>query len=150
MVNKFDPYKNFGFLTDRVSRLIHARVEQVKMEKGFTFPNSCLGVLADLWAKDGIRQQDLADALIRNKSSINKMLVALEKDGLIKRVMDENDRRQNRIFLTRKGNAFKSYVTKRASLGEKIATAGLSAKDVETTKKVLHMIYENLLTDHNS
>lgn len=148
-LKEFDPYKNFGFLTDRVSRLINARVDKVIVEKGFSFPNSCMGILADLWVKDGIRQQDLADALIRNKSSINKMLLALEKDSLIERKIDENDKRQNRIYLTKKGKAFKSFVAKRACIGEKLATAGASEHEIDITRNVLKRMYDNLQLDYN-
>ncbi len=147
---RFDPHNNFGFLTDRVSRLIHTRIEAVKKEKCYSFSNACLGILAELWKKDGIKQQDLADALIRNKSSINKMLLSLEKDGMIYRETDEEDKRQNRIYLTREGKGFRTFISKRASKGESIATQGLKDSEVETAKKVLKIMYENLLNDHNS
>lgn len=146
---QFDPYKNFGFLTDRVSRLIHARVEAVKKEKSYSFSNACLGILAELWMKDGIKQQDLADALIRNKSSINKMLLSLEKDGMIYRQIDETDKRQNRIYLTAEGKRFRTFIKKRAHMGELCATEGLDESEIQTAKKVLKVMYENLLNDHN-
>jgi DNA-binding MarR family transcriptional regulator len=147
---KFNPYRNFGFLTDKVSRLIHARVEAVKKDKSYSFSNACLGILAELWMKDGIKQQDLANALIRNKSSINKMLLSLEKDGLIYREIDSVDKRQNRIYLTPEGKRFRSFVKKKAKRGESLATQGLDESEVETAKKVLKVMYENLLNDHNS
>lgn len=148
-MSEFNPYDHFGFLTRRVSRLITNRIEIEKSKRGFEFPISCISILAELWRADGLKQQDLANSLIRNKSSITKMLVALEKDGLITRQSVDYDRRERRIFLTTVGQDFKKHITNKSIRGEKIATQGLTIEEVKTAKKVLKSIYEQLLISNN-
>lgn len=149
MPKNFNPYDHFGFLTGRVSRLIDYKVEAEKAKRNYSFPNSCMGILANLWAQDGIKQQDLADEMIRNKSSITKMILALVNDGLVERKIDDIDRRQKRIYLTKEGREFKQFIIKKALKGEKQATKGLTAEEVLISKKVLQTIYTNLNKAHN-
>ncbi len=149
LAKTFNPYDHFGFLTGRVSRLITNRIEAEKARRGYDFPISCLSILAELWKEDGVKQQDLADTLVRHKSSITKMIVALEKDGLIIRRSVDTDKREKRIFLTTEGNNFKLHVVKKSCKGEKIATEGLTDEEIKTAKKVLKTIYERLLIHNN-
>jgi len=149
MPKEFNPYNHFGFLTGRVSRLIDYKVETEKTKRRYSFPSSCMGILANLWAQDGIKQQDLADDMVRNKSSITKMILALEKDGLVERKIDKKDKRQKRIYLTKEGKEFKRHIIKKAIKGEKRATAGLKEEEVEIAKKVLQTMYSNLNKAHN-
>lgn len=148
MSTRFNPYDHFGFLTGRVSRLIDYKVEAEKARRNYTFPKSCMGILANLWAQDGIKQQDLADDMIRNKSSITKMILALEKDGLVERKIDNQDKRKKKIYLTKEGKEFKRFIIEKARNGEKQATKGLQAEEVSIAKKVLQTIYSNLNKAH--
>ena len=55
-----------------------------KMKKeGFDFPISCIGIMADLWSKDGVTQKQLGSSMIKTKSSVTKMLESLESSKLI-------------------------------------------------------------------
>ena len=60
-----------------------------------------LEILACLWQQDGINQQELADKTIKDKSSMTYLVDNLVKRGMVKRVADKNDRRNNLIFLTK-------------------------------------------------
>jgi len=108
-----------------------------------------MGLLANLWAQEGIKQQDLADDMIRKKSSIAKLILALVKDGLVELKIDEIDRRQKRIYLTKEGREFKRFIIKKALNGEKQATEGLHPEEFLIAKTVLQTIYTNLNKAHN-
>ena len=60
-------------------------------------------ILACLWKDDGIRQQDLADKTLKDKTSLTYLVDNLSKRGLVTRLEDKNDRRSKLIFLTKKG-----------------------------------------------
>ena len=60
-------------------------------------------VMLCLWTKDGIRQQDLADKTLKDKTSLTYLIDNLNKRGLVTRMEDKNDRRSKLIFLTNKG-----------------------------------------------
>src|ERR1700722_9754253 len=61
-----------------------------------------LEILACLWQQDGINQQEITDKTIKDKSSMTYLVDNLVKRGMVKRVADKNDRRNNLIFLTKK------------------------------------------------
>ena len=61
----------------------------------------CLRLLS---ANDGITQRDLADALHLARSTVSKMLQAMEKSGAIERQPDEHDQRLTRVYLTAAGH----------------------------------------------
>ncbi len=48
-------------------------------------------------------QQDIAEIMKKDKSVVLRMIDVLEKDGLLMRSTDPNDRRRNIISLTKKG-----------------------------------------------
>ena len=50
----------------------------------------------------GLSQKEIADKLGLEGPTIIPIIDKLEKDGFVKRMVDKNDRRNNRIFLTEK------------------------------------------------
>ena len=140
----FNPYKHFGFLTNRVARLIIKSVEPSMNEDGHHFPVSCVGILADLWSKDGISQKELGTSLVKTKSSINKMLTALESEGFIIKKDDPNDGRGKLIFLTEKGKEMQFIIEKKGKEMEEMLLSDCTKKEVKIAKKVLAKMYKKL------
>ncbi|HEV3221679.1 MAG TPA: MarR family transcriptional regulator [Puia sp.] len=62
-----------------------------------------LEIMACLWNKDGINQQELADITIKDKSSMTYLVDNLVKRNMVSREPDTNDRRNNLICLTKEG-----------------------------------------------
>jgi DNA-binding MarR family transcriptional regulator len=50
--------------------------------------------------EEGVSQAQLADALCLAASTVTKMLLRLERDGVVERRPDEEDARISRVFLT--------------------------------------------------
>jgi DNA-binding MarR family transcriptional regulator len=50
-----------------------------------------------------INQQEIADIVSKDKSSVTYLINSLVKRGLVKRVENKNDRRNKQIFLTPMG-----------------------------------------------
>jgi DNA-binding MarR family transcriptional regulator len=61
------------------------------------------GLLIELWEKDGLTNAEIAELLDIRPSSVTAQVNNLENAGMVKRVVDENDKRVSRIFLTKKG-----------------------------------------------
>ena len=144
MASTFNPYNHFGFLTNRVARLIIRSVEPSMAEDGHHFPVSCIGILADLWSKDGVNQKDLGTSLVKNKSSINKMLTALENEGFITKKDDPLDGRGKLIFLTEKGKEMQFIIEKKGKEMEEMILSDCTEEEVKITKKVLSKMYKKL------
>jgi DNA-binding MarR family transcriptional regulator len=140
----FDPYQHFGFLTNRVARLINHLIEPILIEKGYKFPVSCIGIMADLWSRDGVTQKELGLSLIKTKSSITKMLDALLKEKLIYKTDHPEDKRNKLIFLTKEGRELQEFVSKTGKIAEKMLLSQTSDQDLQTAKAVLKTLYLNL------
>jgi len=107
-------------------------------------PPSCIGVLADLWQSDGMNQKELGLSVIKTKSSINKILAALTKNGLIEKKEDQNDKRSKLIFLTQKGHNLRFDIEKIGLSKTRDLLPDMTAEEIKTAKKVLKTLYHNL------
>lgn len=143
-ISSFNPYDHFGFLTNRVARLIVKSVEQSKGIGDHPFPTSCVGILADLWSKDGVNQKELGISLVKTKSSINKMLLALELEGFIVKKDDPKDGRGKLIFLTDKGKQMQFMIEKKGKEMEELLLNDCTPEEVQIAKKVLTKMYKKL------
>ncbi len=85
------------------------------------------------------RQKDLAASMSLDGSSVVRLLDNLEAAGLIQRQEGE-DRRAKIITLTPRGRAIADKVEAVARRIRSDALAGLSARDIETTVRVLHHV----------
>lgn len=85
-------------------------IQKIK-EQHLDITYEMLQVLAALWKKERMNQQDIAVAIQKNKASVTPLLDNLCKRDLIKRVNDPNDRRNNLIELTLKGDAYRELLT---------------------------------------
>lgn len=61
-----------------------------------------------LWNQGPMSQQKIADAMMKDKNSITKLIDSLEKNGFVVRQKDMTDRRSNTIVLTEKSETMKS------------------------------------------
>ena len=77
------------------------RLEQVLERHGLSIPQ--FDILATLGFEHGITQQELAERLLVTKGNVCGMIDRLEANGWVERRADPNDRRVNRLFLTRRG-----------------------------------------------
>jgi Transcriptional regulators len=69
-----------------------------------------LQVLATLWKNEQMNQQDIAIAIQKNKASVTPLIDNLCKRDLVRRVSDPNDRRNNLIELTVKGDEYRTLL----------------------------------------
>lgn len=60
-------------------------------------------VLKNLFFNDGINQNELACLTLRNKSSLTRLLVKMEKKNYINRKKSKEDMRINNVFITSLG-----------------------------------------------
>lgn len=141
---KNNPFESLVFLTNRVGRLLSLHIQKrISPEMQMTHPQH-IGVLVDLWQKDGVRQQDLAISTIKDKATIARALDAMERQNLVVRVVDPNDKRNKRIYLTHKGKEMKYALMPIADSVTHEASENISEEDMLICHKVLEKIYLNL------
>lgn len=140
----FDPSHSLLFLTNRVGRLLSNGIRQRAREENIDLLPTHLGVLVDLWVEDGLRQQDLAMAMIKDKGTIARAIDALEKMNMVVRAPDQKDKRNKRIYLTHKGKSLKERLYPHAQQTLCRAAEGISEQDLHTCKEVLRKMYFRL------
>lgn len=91
---------SLGFLiTDAArygKRLLYNEISEYGIRGGYWY------FLRTLWQEDGCSQRELADRLSQVEPSVLEMVRAMERDGLVERRHDPNDRRKRLVFLTEK------------------------------------------------
>lgn len=78
------------------NRIMHEESVPAKMEQ--------IPVLMCIYNGDNLSQQKVADIIHRDKSSVQRTVVALEKKGLIKIDQDTKDKRKNILSTTEAGD----------------------------------------------
>ncbi len=66
-----------------------------------------LEVMACLWKKDGVNQQEIGILTVKDKSSITHLIHQLVKRSLVTRIADERDKRNRLIYLTPDGHGLR-------------------------------------------
>lgn len=93
---------------------------------------------------DGLRQNELAEKLGLEGTSVVRVLDSLERDGYVRRQEDERDRRAKRIFLTDSGRVLAErtlaiFASVRAEL-----LHGVDPLDIEATERLLVAMSDTL------
>ena len=100
-------------------------------------------VLFKLTRQPGLRQVELADLLDLEPITLCRIVDRLEEAELVERVRDPEDRRAWRLHVTAKAQPL---IEKLQAVGAQLvdrAFAGIDAKDIEITRRVLAQVREN-------
>jgi len=90
--------------------------------------------------KEEVILKDMAEKLGKDKSAILRMIDLLEKKELVRRVVDQNDRRKNQLMVTKKGERLIAEFRKIESELNSELLEGLSDADMKTFYKVTNHI----------
>ncbi len=101
-------------------------------------------VLDILWEQQSLSQQNIADIIQKDKNSVTKIIDSLEKKSLVTRVVDENDRRINKIELTDEGLALEKITTDVAINFMNDVIQSIDTQDLDTFVKVMLQMKANL------
>lgn len=101
-------------------------------------------VLAMLFYREGVSQQEISDGLGRDKTTVARVISIMERDDLVKRVMNKEDNRGKLIYLTRKG---RSMQQKAVAVSGKLyvkAISSLKESQLKAAMKVMSAMTNNL------
>lgn len=136
--------KSLIFLTNRIGRMLAHTIRKRFSEQELSLKSEHMGILSDLWQQDGIRQQDLVVSTIKNKGTIARALNFLEKENIVLRVPDKEDKRSKLIYLTHKGKQLQAKIIPVAFQAQQEITKNINPAELKTCLKVLSQIYQNL------
>lgn len=124
-----------------VKRSLYARIAIHGIRGGAWF------VLRVLWQGDGMTQRELAQRLGLMEPSVQEMLRAMERDGLVTRQRDEQDRRKVRIRLTERARTLEPVLMGIAEDVNTLMLSGLNAAEEALLKLLLRKVRATLAAD---
>jgi DNA-binding MarR family transcriptional regulator len=141
---KFQFDQSYGRLLGMSHTHLFRRLSKLMKEKNLPVTPEQFGLLSHLWVEDGKSQQELANLTFRDRANVTRILDILERESIVERKDDENDRRIFKIFLTKKGKALETDTANIAKQAIKEATKDISKEDMDICMKVLKQTLENL------
>lgn len=99
-------------------------------------------ILMCLYKNDGARQEELAEYLKIDKGSIAKSVKKLEDEGYIERLVDPEDKRAYKLYLTQKAQVIIPVALEAIKSWEDAMTSDLSEDEVEIIDEKLKKMAE--------
>jgi MarR family transcriptional regulator, organic hydroperoxide resistance regulator len=97
-----------------------------------------------LWERDGLTQRELSDEAGVMEPSTHAAIKAMERLGYVRRTRLPANRKTVYVHVTPKGRALRRKLVPLAIRSNRRAVRGVPAADVETAKRVLLAVAENL------
>jgi DNA-binding MarR family transcriptional regulator len=95
---------NLGFLLAKASQRWNELLQEAFAREGFPEVRASYGsVLLPLFEEDGLRIGEIGRRARLSKQTMTTLVRLAERDGLVERRADEDDRRATRVHLTLKG-----------------------------------------------
>jgi len=134
---------NIIYQTGSFTKTFLEQMEQAFDVAGFNITAEQFNLLTLLWYEDGLSQQQLADAVGRDKTTVSRVLDRMVKRDLVKKVSGQ-DKRERLIYLTSHGKANQQQlVTISGSLYMKVIQ-DIPAKQLLQAINTLHTMKKNL------
>ena len=139
---------NGGYLLAQINKLTNRRINALfKKEKVSEF-NGAQGTIVYVLAKKGpMPIKDIGRATGLAKTSLTSMLERMEKQGLVEKKENENDKRSTIIGLTEHMKDYKEVLDSIALAVNEGYYRGLKDKEIERFEATLQKILHNLEED---
>lgn len=98
-----------------------------------------------IYSSPGINQLEIARLKNVGKASVTKALRILEEDGFIKRITNENDRRNTLCFIAEKGESIVENLINVKRKTEEDLFKGFNKEDKEIFYKYLSLLQSNTI-----
>ena len=131
-------FSNTAFVITDIARryrtAFDARVRHLKLSRSEWF------LLGHLRYFNGSTQQELCEVMDITKGGMGKLVDRLERDGLVVRSLDEQDRRTRRVHLTAAATALKDELQAHSKAVEAEALSVLSAVELKACNRLLRKV----------
>jgi len=103
-------------------------------------------ILYFLWQNDGLSLGEIAQKTQKDNANTTRIVNRMETQGLVKRIIKDNDKRFFYLYLTEKANNIKSNVYKSILKSTQICASGLTNDEQKTFLELLNKIIFNMET----
>jgi len=136
---------SIAYLAREITRIYTRNLQDAIAEHGILIGQ--YHFLRVLWEKDEITQRELANAVGMKESTTFTALAGMEKQGLLTRKRDSDDRRKMTVKLTDKGRGLKSKLIPIAKAVNDRPLTGLAPEQVSDLKAKLETLRNNLVSE---
>ncbi len=143
-INQFKRGELYFVITGVTSLALSRRLQKYFRQQGIEITVEQWSVLVHLWKNDGVSQQELCNKTFKDKPSITRLIDNLVKQGMVTRLNSTVDKRKNCIFITDSARALRDKTMELANNTLLEGLENISPEDIETVRKVLTKMYENL------
>lgn len=133
----------FAILNGKVSAAINRKLSRNFRQNGLRITPEQWTVLLFLWEKDGVTQQELCNATFKDKPSMTRLIDNMERQHLVVRISDKQDRRTNLIYLTKDGKELETQARSIANRALVEALHGITSEELDISQEVLRKIFYN-------
>ncbi|MFC9448594.1 MarR family winged helix-turn-helix transcriptional regulator [Bacillus cereus] len=133
-------------LHDLLGYLVHRT--DVKMSNYFTKRLKPYGVTPEQWgiisvlsSQRGTTQKELAEAIDKDQTTVVRMIQSMERKEIVKKALNDQDRRSHNLFLTEKGDELKKTILPVVQDAHNFVTSKLSEEEIEQLKTFLNKLY---------
>lgn len=142
----FDGSNALGLLLYRAGFLIRSSNLKRLREKGHTITPEKWMLLYELDKNEDISQKDLGHLIFKDKTNVTRLIDQLEKEGYVKRKVDENDRRKFKLRLTAKGKKIKNSII---DISKEVAEENykvFTKQEKKECTRLVKKLYEHLMS----
>ncbi len=139
------PSSSIGYLTRIAFRRFSRALEKRTIAKGVT--SGQWRFLRVLWQEEGLTQRELSLRVGMREPTTVMALRGLEKSGFVERRPSTEDRRKMHVYLTPHARNLRAALAPEIADVNAVATAGMTADEVRTLKRLLTLVGENLLKE---
>src|SRR6266851_9268264 len=132
----------YGLLIARVALIHRTRVSAYLSKHDLYVGQEML--LKCLWNQDGLSQKEIADQMGIQAATATRMVIRMERAGLVERKTDPEDQRVSQVYLTDLGRALQSVVEEGWMAIEQQILEGFSLEERLLLRRYLEQIYKNL------
>ncbi|MBN6051887.1 MarR family transcriptional regulator [Nonomuraea sp. RK-328] len=136
---------SLGYQINHLARLLGNGLRVNIAGAGVT-PGQFAQLLA-LYEQDGLTQQELCERVRIDQSTMAHTLKRMQRDGLIVRVTDPQDRRRSRYLLTERAREIQSELTQGARTTNARALRGIGEEEFGAFMRTLDRMIANLEED---
>jgi len=137
-------HMNLGMLIRSAHNSMTQRFVQNVYNSGLDISLDQWMVLGPIWQLESPSQKDLGEICLLDKTSITRVIDALEEKSLVVRVSDQIDHRIKRVVLTNAGKQLFYDVLPIMEKTREEVRGEIPEKEIEVFKKVLSKIIQNL------
>lgn len=139
-----------GCITTQAALSARAFLSRRLEDNGIDMTIEQFKVMVVLWKEKSSTQQNIADFVGKDKTSVTRLIAGLEKRSLIQRTSDANDKRCNLVTLTAQGIALEVPTMAVLSEASAFVHQNIDPQELEITLRVLQTMCQTLNFPTNS